>query len=182
MLTAIAAGATPAELAALLITAQTDRYYADRGPQPRFHQQGDGVPRYHRLATRRGHPAHGAQDHGGGARRGGGERLAPPARSGAPSWRRPSPGCPGFSGRGRRRRASGGITARWPGPSSARRQSPSSPPWAPRSPPAPGRRTSPARSPMRRRSAWRASAPRTSFPTGTRRFTPSPTPTHCIRL
>ena len=31
VLTAIAAGATPAELAELLVTAQTDRYYADRG-------------------------------------------------------------------------------------------------------------------------------------------------------
>ena len=64
---------------------RTDRSLLRRSrPQPRFHQQGDGVPRYHRLAARRSYPAHGGQDHGDGARRGGGERLAPPARSGAP--------------------------------------------------------------------------------------------------
>jgi nitrite reductase/ring-hydroxylating ferredoxin subunit len=75
LLTAIAAGVSPAMLADALLAAATAGVCRHR-TRARFHQQGIRMPRPDRLGARGGCAADGRRPDGGGPRRGGIDRLA----------------------------------------------------------------------------------------------------------
>ena len=151
-----------------------------RRPLARLHQQGLRVPRPDRLGARRCRVAERGRADGGGARRRGDDGLAPPggpcrlvrgSRRGVAATFSGLPAVP----------MAGRIMRSCPPPSSAMMRTRSWRRSRRRSGRGRPRPISAARWPMRRRCAWRVSAPRTSMPTGRRPSTSSPTPTPFTR-
>ena len=180
VLTAIAGGASPAALADLLLRGRDRPRLRGWRTLARLHQQGVRVSRRHRLGACGRCAAERRRPDGAGPRRRGIDRLAPAGRPDRPVSTRPRSSCPASSPPAALP-AAGRIMRRWP-----RRLLADDPTAIIDALKAAARAgASPAdlgrRSPMRRRSGWRASAPPTSMPIGRPRITSSPMPTRCIR-
>ena len=180
LLTAIAAGLSPAVLADALLAAETERAFADDGHSLDFINKAfeclDLIGWEHASVS----AADRRRPDGGGPRRRGIDRMAPACRSCRALRRsgRPNAGAV----RGKPPRAVAGRTMRRsPGSCLATIRSGSSKRSRRRSDTAPLPLILADRSLTGRRSGWRASATPTSTPTGRRRTTSSPTPTRSAR-
>ena len=181
LLTAVAAGASPAALADLLLTAETDRAFADERTLARLHQQGLRVPRPDRLGACQRRAADRGRPDGGSSRRRRDRPLGASRSISSPCARKLAAELPGpvrrRSKRGPLVRSCGArparssATTRWRSWMALRRRSEQAlllPTLA-------------APSPMRRHSGWLASAAPTSTPIGRRPTTSSPMPTPSTR-
>ena len=180
VLTAIAGGASPAELADLLLAAETDRAYADGGHSLDFinkafecldvigwEHAADVLPSVVGQMTQ----ARGAEE--------------------STAWRQPVDLialCDDAARELPRLLAAGRAAGRWSDHAALAERLLADEPTrrhrcaeGRRSGPGLRRPTSARRSPTRRRSGWRGSAPPTSMPIGRRRITSSAMPTRCIR-